>query len=235
VNLHLIVSSPEVSRTCDSCVQRSTNCRSPSIDLILLNPRIHQRVGSAAATVWFFRHASLKHSGAISCGARPLSHLSFQNFVLFPSPTVLSVHSLKRACSATVSWMFIVVYGLVGSFHFNQGHRRRKALLKHARSLMPSPPKCLAQQTRIQLTGQWPLRGSSLPVHKNFLRMRSILVIAHLERGKDVMWYTGIEVNTEFTSARRPARVRRRPFHPGKRAPILSISTCSSALRVLPI
>jgi hypothetical protein len=116
VNLHLIVSSPEVSRTCDSCVQRSTNCRSPSIDLILLNPRIHQRVGSAAATVWFFRHASLKHSGAISCGARPLSHLSFQNFVLFPSPTVLSVHSLKRACSAAVSWMFIAWLGWVFPF-----------------------------------------------------------------------------------------------------------------------
>jgi hypothetical protein len=99
---------------------------------------------------------------------------------------------------------------------------------------MPRPPNFFALHALTQLTGQLPLLGSSLPFHKKSLRMRSMRLIAHLDSGKDVIWYTGTAVKTEFTSARRPALVRRRPFHPGRRAPTLFTRTCSSARLVRP-
>jgi hypothetical protein len=56
--------------------------------------------------------------------------------------------------------------------------------------------------------------------------------MAHLERLKEFMWYTGTADSTELIRVSLPALVSNLPFQPGNRAPILSINTCSSALLV---
>jgi hypothetical protein len=76
----------------------------------------------------------------MSYGARPLSHRSFQKLVFAPLPIVIVVHNLKRSLSASVSWICIAAQGLVGSVHFNHGHLKCSALLKHNKSLIHKPP-----------------------------------------------------------------------------------------------
>lgn len=151
------------------------------------SPLIHLLVGRAATTVWFLRHASLKQSGAMSCGALTLSQRSFQTLVFAPLPTVILVHHLKRAISSTVKTRGNAIHGWAGSAHLNHNHRNLSALLKHAKSFIPRPPRCLALHTLIQFTGEFPRCGSSLPFHRKFLRIRSIRPITHFESGKDVI------------------------------------------------
>ena len=128
----------------------------------------------------------------------------------------------------------MLVHGHDCSVHWSHGQRIRRARLKQARSFTPNPPNRFSLLTFFQLTKQLPFRASSAPFQRKFLRIRSIHLMAHLDNGKDVMWYTGIEDDrTEFTKVRRPVETEV-SFHPGNLAPILSTSTYSSSLLVLP-
>jgi len=235
VNRQVIWSGWEDNRICWICVHNSTNCRSAVSLFILLNPLIQQRLVKAFATVIFFRQAHLKHSGAISFGACPFSQRSFQKLVRTPFPIDITVHALNNSSSSAAIEMDIPVQGLDGSAQCNHSHRSLKARLKHVKSFTPRPPKLLALFTLLQLTKQVPFLASSAPFQRKFLRIRSMRLIAHFDKGKEVMWYTGMEDSTEFTKVSRPARFSSLPFQPGSLAPILSMRICSSALLVLPI
>ena len=128
----------------------------------------------------------------------------------------------------------MLVHGRDHSVHWSHAQCIHRARLKQTRSFTPILPIFFLYPPFFQLTKQLPFRASSAPFQRKFLRIRSIHLMAHLDNGKDVMWYTGIEDDrTEFTKVRRPVETEV-SFHPGNLAPILSTSTYSSSLLVLP-
>jgi hypothetical protein len=76
----LMISFSWVSWIWLNCCHSSTNCRRATSVSIRWRPHIHFLPSRATTTVWFFLQANLKHSGVMSIGACPLSHLSLRRW-----------------------------------------------------------------------------------------------------------------------------------------------------------
>jgi hypothetical protein len=138
------------------------------------------------ATLILFGQANLCSGGAISLGVCPCNHGSCQDLVFFPLPIVIVVHTRNSSVSVAVCLRCICD---AGSFHLNHCHRSLSALLIFSRSKTPRPPNFFGLWLLFQLTRQLPPRASSLPCHKKlFLLTLSFYFMAHLKRGKTVIW-----------------------------------------------
>jgi hypothetical protein len=86
----------------------------------------------------------------------PLSHLSDQNKVFFPSPTYVTTAIEKKALADWWTWMEKNVQGLSGSVFCNQSHLILNAQPSCCMLEMPSPPNSGGLVTLGQATKQCP-------------------------------------------------------------------------------
>jgi hypothetical protein len=147
-----------------------------------------------------------------------------------PSPIVTTVVALKSCRSISEHGTSVPTHGLSGSTHSYHNHLSRRALLKHSRSRIPSPPRHLGFFTRSHLTKQWPPLAFSVPFRKKLLLILSIFLETHFLREKIVRKYVGIEESTEFISLSLASLFRKRPFHHGNRFPTLVNQACTCTL-----
>jgi hypothetical protein len=177
------------SNSCTSLTlrQRITNWRTSFGEEMRCRLRIQFLPWSAFATVKFLRQVNLSREGANSTGVELWNHRSCLNCMLWPLPNLIDVHTLNSCCFVGDSDAGCATHGLDDCFHRSHCHNRR-ARLNLSRSRMPRPPIDIGHWTHFQLTKQWPRLVSSAPHHKKFLLIRSIRLIAHLDKGNTIMW-----------------------------------------------
>ena len=156
-----------------------------------------------------------------------------QNRAVAPSPMVTVGTALKRVVSMALHGGSVPTHARSGSVQEVQSHRNLRARLNRSRSRMPSPPCDVGAHTAVQLTLQLPPVISSSCFHKNLRLHLSISFSNFFGTRRTVKANVGMALRTHRTSTRLLANGSSFPFHPARRALILSMMNYRFASRSL--
>ena len=142
------------------------------------------------------------------------SQLSVQNLALAPSPNVIWQAAANMACTSFSVLSGSQCHGRSSKSRLSHDHLQRRAIPKHLRLMIPSPPNSLGMQTLAQGMRQCPPLTCSSPFQMNPLHFLLMILMAHIGSGSTAIKWIGSAISTDRVRERRPAVASIFGFHP---------------------